>query len=276
MQRTDDFPPVPSSSQPTGITNTVGRSLTFGFDTYGNLNAVNDGARAVSITGSLSSPSPSASMTDPTGAVTSFAYTPVQATSDTQRPVPFVNLNTITTADDPSTPNIEYDYDALGEVAQVKDAEALQVGDRNPYLFLIADGTRGERDDPLGGAYSVTFDTYGHPSLYTDELGRITTALIDSRSRPVTYTYPEGDCELFVYDDHNNTTQYARIDKTGNCQNVAGSHRILTIATWNQTWNKPLTITSPNSNVTHFTYNSSGNGISLLATATRPADGDGN
>jgi YD repeat-containing protein len=186
------------------------------------------------------------------------------------KPVPFE-------AHAPSTPNLEYYYDALGQVYQVKDAEALQVGDRDPYLFRIADGTRGERDDPLGGACSVTFDTYCHPGLYTDELGRVTTALIDSRARVVAYTYPEGDCEGFAYDDHNNTTAYTRVDKTGHCNvNQAGSHRIQTRASWDQTWNKPLTITTPNSNVTHFTYNASGNGASLLATATRPADGDGN
>ena len=82
--------------------------------------------------------------------------------------------------------------------------------------------------------------------------------------RPTTYTFPEGDCEGFGYDDHNNTTAYTQVDKTGACQvNVAGNHRIQTRATYDQTWNKPLTITSPNSNVTHFVYNASGNEESL-------------
>jgi hypothetical protein len=54
--------------------------------------------------------------------------------------------------------------DASGRVKQVWDAEALQIGDRLPYQFFLADGTRGARQDPLGGLYSVVYDTYGHPS----------------------------------------------------------------------------------------------------------------
>ena len=89
------------------------------------------------------------STTDAMGKVTSFAYTEPQQTSATQRPVPYALLSTVTTPDDPGTPNIEYDYDSEGRIKEVQDAEALQVGDRAPNQFLIAEGTRGERDDPL-------------------------------------------------------------------------------------------------------------------------------
>ena len=87
------------------------------------------------------------------------------------------------------------DYDALGRVKQVEDAEMLQVGDRGPYTFYIADGTRGERDDPLGDAWSVTYDTYGHPARYIDERGYETDAITDGRGR-VTLAEIERDSEM--------------------------------------------------------------------------------
>jgi hypothetical protein len=210
--------PFPSASQSTGVTNSLGRSLGFGFDTGGNLNAVTDGTRTVHVATSVS-------MTDPMGALSSFTYAAPQATGTATRPVPYPQLQTITTADNPTTPNIEYDYDALGEVYQVKDAEALQVGDRAPYLFRIADGTRGERDDPLGAAYSVGYDTYGHASRYIDELGRETDALFDSRDRVSSYLYPENDCELFGYDDRDNMPTGAARVMTYSAPTVFGSAR---------------------------------------------------
>ena len=253
---------------------TPARVINFNYDAGGTtLLGFDDGNGRSILAGQGTVPS----NTDAMGKVTSFAYTLPQKTSATQRPVPYALLSTVTTPDNPGTPHTEYDYDSEGRIKQVQDAEALQVGDRAPYQFYIADGTRGERDDPLGGAYSVVYDTYGHGSRFIDELGRETDAMVDSRSRPITYTYPEGDCEGFIYDDHNNTTAYTKVDKTGACQlTVAGNHRIQTRATYDQTWNKPLTITTPNSNVTHFVYNASGNGTSLLFTATRPADAGGN
>ncbi|HEY2070401.1 MAG TPA: RHS repeat-associated core domain-containing protein [Rhizomicrobium sp.] len=261
--------PYPSSSLPIGVSNyfagnaTAARTLTF------TPTAVTDGARSLNIV--------SGGYTDPAGATTTFAYLAPQTTNATQRPVPFQQLTQVFTADNPTHANIQYAYDPLGKVASMADAySVLHPTTRGPYVFRIADGGSGERDDPLGGIYSVTFDTYGHPSRYVDELGRITAALVDSRSRPISYIYPEGDCEAFAYDDNNNVTTYTRVDKTGACNTALTSHRIQARATYDMTWNKPISITTPNANITHFTYNSSGNGISLLASATRPADGDGN
>jgi RHS repeat-associated protein len=45
---------------------------------------------------------------------------------------------------------------------------------------------------------------------------------------------------------------------------------------WDQTWNKPTQITDANGNITTFAYYGSGNGKSLLQTATRPVDASGN
>jgi len=88
----------------------------------------------------------------------------------------------------PTKPNVQYDYDTEGRVTDVQDAEALQVGDRTVWEFLIGDGTRGERDDPLGDAWSVTYDIYGHPAFYTDENGYVTNAVADGRGRITSFS----------------------------------------------------------------------------------------
>ena len=184
---------------------------------------------------------------------------------------PLVQVHTpfnLALAPDPHTRDLQYDYDALGQVAVVHDAVALQTGARNPYAFYIAGGTRGERDDPLGAAYTVVYDTYKHPSRYIDELGRETDASFDSRGRVTSYTYPELDREFFAYDDHDNTVGYTRQAKPGSpLTNLNVS------AVYDPTWNKPLSITNARGVTTNFTYYASGNGASLMATAVRPADG---
>ncbi|MBI3675384.1 MAG: RHS repeat protein, partial [Proteobacteria bacterium] len=257
------------------ITNTLGRKVQFnytaGYDTIASISNGLTGADARTIAFAYSDEN-LASITDPIGAVTSFTYLPlVYSATTTQRQEPSFLLDKIFTADNALAANVDYDYDGLNRVKQVKDAVAIQQGGRNPYSFYIADGTRGERDDPLGNAYAVTYDTKGRPAKYTDELGHITLASWDARGRVLNYTYPEGDCELFGYDDRNNTVSYKKIDKTSSCNPNAGSSHVLSIsATWDSTWNKPLTITNARGLTTTFTYNASGNGTSLMATATRP------
>ena len=255
-----------------GTSSTAVRTININSDTVANLTGFSDtNGRSVSLgysTGVIGD-----SMTDPAGAVTSFVFQPEQQASSTCRPVPFVNMFQIFTAENTNQPNTEYDWDCVGRVADVMDAEALQVGDRAPYEFYIADGTRGERDDPLGDAWSVVYDVYGHPSTYTDEDGNITTDVADGRGRVVQTTYPELDCEVFGFDDFNNTLSYSKIDKVSSCNVNAGASHVLSIAaTWDPTWNKPLTIKDAMGNTTTFTYEPTAtNGTSEMATAVRPA-----
>ena len=155
------------------------------------------------------------SITDQVGAVTGFSYgIGTFEPGATRRPTPWASLNQITTPD--GLLNTEYDYDSLGRIAQIKDAEALQNADRAPWQFLIADGTRGERDDPLGDAWVVDYDTYGHPMKYTDELGNVTSAQFDGRGQVTSHTFPEGDQELLQYDDHGNDSVRSLIGTRGN------------------------------------------------------------
>ncbi|HEY2068947.1 MAG TPA: RHS repeat-associated core domain-containing protein, partial [Rhizomicrobium sp.] len=258
--------PFPSSSLPIGVSNYFAGSSTAARTLTMTPTAVTDGARSLNVV--------SGGFSDPTGATTTFAYLAPQTTSATQRPVPFQQLTQMFTADNPTHANIQYAYDALGQVASVADAySVLHPTTRGPYIFRIADAGSGERDDPLGGAYTVTFDTYGHPSRYVDELGRETDAIYDSRERVTQYTYPEGDQEVFGYDDNNNTTLYEKIAKTASCTPACPT--LTASAVYDPTWNKPTSVTDARLQSTAITYYNSGSGTSLLHTATRAADAAG-
>jgi RHS repeat-associated protein len=251
----------------TAVGNSAARSLTI------NSTSIAAGSRSISFADATSTP---AWMKDGLGYQTSFAYQPGQAVSATTRPVPWSLLQSVTTPEHTADPNVIYDYDALGRIDQVMDAVAIQQETRGPYNFFLADGTRGERDDPLGQPYTVVYDTYGHASRYIDEVGTETDTLIDSRGRTVHDIYPEGDCEAFAYDDNNNTTDLWKVDKTSGCNTSAGtSHVLHASATWDPGWNKPLTVTDARSNTTTLKYYNSGAGASLLETATRPAITEG-
>jgi len=246
----------------TAVGNNVGRSIGF------NPTSIAAGTRSISFSDSSTLP---AWMKDALLNQTSFTYTPIQALSATTRPVPYSNLASITTPDTPSQHNTEYYYDSLGRVDQVKDAVAIQKGTRGPYNFFIADGTRGERDDPLNQSYIVVYDTYGHPSRYLDELGIETDAAFDGRGRVLQYVYPEGDCEAFAYNNHNLTTDFWKVDKTSNCDTTKGHNHVLhASASWNLTWNKPAQVTDARGNTTILTYYGSGNGKSLIETVQLP------
>jgi RHS repeat-associated protein len=253
------------------VANSVGRSLSF-TDTR-----ITAGARHIDMSDNTANP---LSMTDAMGHATSFTYRPpVAAPTTTQRQLPYPLLDSITTPEHPSQPNTEYDYDGVNQISTVTDAVAIQQPPRAPYTFLIADGTRGERDDPLSQPYTVVYDTYGHASRYIDELGFETDAVFDSRDRAVSYTYPEGDCEVFGYDNRNNTTNFWKVDKTSSCNTGAGSSHVLhASATWDPSWNKPLVVTNARGYQTILTYyptGSSAGSVSLLHTATRPTITEG-
>jgi RHS repeat-associated protein len=226
--------------------------------------------------------------TDPAGAQTKFTTSLV---GDPVQELPGADwrLTKVYTAENLTTPALEYTYDTLGRVKEVRDANALQLGNRGPYQFFIASGVRGERiapkdpfdpQNPLdatGARYTVLYDSDGRPFRFTELVERTATtikertvsATYDGRGRVTGYTYPEGDRETLTYDGRNNVLSMTRIAKPGSTlPNITVS------ATWNATWNKPATITDPLGRTTSFTYVASGGGASLMATATRP-DPDG-
>ena len=159
-----------------------------------------------------------------------------------------------------TVPAVTYGFDTLGRVNSISDAVTNTTpSTRNPYTLFIADGYRGERDDPVGGSYSVTTQRNGYLKLYTDEIGRTTQAMLDGRGRTLEHVFPEGDQNLFRYDANDNEIQNRHVAKpcTSPCTPLAD---IITSATYDQAWNKPITITDGNQHTTDLSYVPAGQG----------------
>jgi RHS repeat-associated protein len=245
---------VPSPGPNLPVLSTVSNSLGWTLNFVNNgLGGFNDGTRSVTIsdTGSV------VTHTDPMSAVTTLNYTLLGNR---------YLLNSVYTADSTTKANLVYTYDKLNRVNAAYDAVAnWYAGTRNPYTFFLGEHARAERVDPAGGLYTILFDTYRRPLQYFDELARTTTVYHDGRGRVSSYTYPDGDQEQFLYDDHNNTTSFNKVPSFG-------SDNILITASWNQTWNKLSSIVDAMNNETDFLYYPAGvAGASLLQTATRPS-----
>lgn len=249
----------------TEVNNTLGRRIRFNYSASGRLSGFDNGLagadlRAVSF-GFDALDTKLLSVTEATGAQTRFT-TSVAAQQH--------RLEEVFDADDTATPSLRYLYDSAQRVKEARDAVALQAGPRNPHVFYLADGVRGERIDPAGGHYQVLYDTRQRPFRYLDELNRLTQAAYDGRGRVTQYTYPEGDREQLEYDARNQVTKLTRQPKPGSSESP-----LVIEATWHATWNKPLSVKDARGHITDFAYVASGNGTSLLQSATRPADADG-
>lgn len=255
----------------TQVSNSLGTTLYF---TNSGLGGFSDGnGRSVTISdtgygviGTATAPWV-ATHKDPTGAVTTLNYTittPNYTPSNEHRYL----LTTVFTPDSATNANLSYSYDTLMRVESAQDAVALWYpGTRNPYTFYYGEKTRAGRMDPAGGDYTIYYDIYQRPMAYEDELDRFTNVTHDGRGRVTGYTYPEGDQQLFSYDDHNNTTSLTRMPVLGSTLSST-----LITAQWDQTWNKPIKIWDALNNETDFQYYPSGStGASLLNTATRPS-----
>jgi len=207
------------------------------------------------------------------GGITRFQYKPPVARSATQRPIPFAHLWKVYEPISATNAAIEYTYDSVGNIKEVRDAVAIATpANRGPYKFYIADGTRGEREDPMApsaGRYAVYYDDKGRAIQHIDELGLIVVSEYDGRDRVTRRIYPEGDEERFVYDLNNNVTEMRRKPKPS-----SGLADIVVTATWSQTWNKPLTVTNPLGKTTTLTYYAAGQaGAGLVKDVKRPAVG---
>jgi RHS repeat-associated protein len=205
------------------------------------------------------------------GGVFKFEYQPPVARSATQRPIPWPLLTKVYEPVNQTQAAIEFTYDSLGRVKEARDAVAIQTPAlRGPHKFYIADGTRGEREDPMtpvAGRYVVQYDEYGRAVRNTDELGRSVVTQFDTFNRVTSRTYPEGDQELFAYDARHNVIQMTRKAKP-----ASGLADIVVSATWDTAWNKPLTFTDALGRVTSFTYYPSGvAGAGQVKDITRPA-----
>lgn len=209
------------------------------------------------------------------GETTTAAYLGPQAATPTGRPIASCPLSAVYEPINATQPAIRYAYDNLGRVMSAQDAVSIQLGTRGPYQYFIAPGYRGEWDDPLGGQYAVETmpggsmtagASFDHFSRTIDELGRVTTANLDGRSRLMSRTFPEQDQEQFAYNGFDQITKLTKVAKPG-----SGLGSITVSATYDPVWNKLATVTDALSNVTTLSYFASGTtGASLLQQVQRP------
>jgi RHS repeat-associated protein len=251
------------------VNNSLGRQINFVDNGLGGFNngLANADARAVQVTPSdITGTTTSVTHIDPAGVKTQINFGSHGGqwaiTSVYSAVAPMGG-----TLPEPTTPVLAYTYGPIGSTGRLQtaqDAEALQRQDRNPYYFYFAEGARADRIDPSGAHYTVIDDIYRRPHWYYDELRRTTTAEHDGRGRVLSYLFPEQNKEVHTYDDHNNTTSLTRKAKPG-----SSLGDIPVSVTWDQTWNKPATITDAIGCVTTLAYYPSGAGTSLLQNATR-------
>ena len=162
------------------------------------------------------------------------------------RPGTVCQLVSIYAPGNPSSPAVRYSYDRLNRVKEASDAIAVATPSaRNPHKFFVAEGFRGQREDPLGGRYTVETTDGGRGSRHTDEEGRVSLASFDGRGRVRNRTAAWGNRTEFEYDDRDNVTVLRRLSRTGCGTDVVWCQSSTTTATWHPTWNKPLTVTAP-------------------------------
>ncbi|KSB91792.1 hypothetical protein AS593_07150 [Caulobacter vibrioides] len=221
--------------------------------------------------------------TDAAGGAWTFDYAAPVARSATQRPRPYQALQQIFAPSNPSVAQIQYAYDTLGRVSAARDGVGTIDG-ANGYQFFIAEGHRSERIDPLGQRYvietrpSTGLSARGAPATtqvrHIDELGRVTTSLLDGRGRIQQRAYPEGDVDSFAYDARDNTVELRKIAKPN-----SGLADLVITAGYDATWNKPSWIRDARSNTpgdsayglqTDFAYKASGAGAGEIETVTQP------
>ncbi|ATQ43416.1 hypothetical protein CSW64_13835 [Caulobacter mirabilis] len=150
------------------------------------------------------------------GGENKVTFNAIMARSVSQRPYRFCTLAEVYTPADTATPSLSYAYDSVGRVKEARDGVSIrQPGVRGAHQFFIAEGYRGERQDPEGGRYAVETLEGGRLTRTIDELGRVTTSGLDGRKRVVSRTYPEGDQDLFGYDVRDNMVSLVKKAKPG-------------------------------------------------------------
>jgi len=212
------------------VTNNFSQRLNFtnaGFGGFtNNLTSTNLRQVTVSQTGSV------VSHTDPIGAVSKFDIATV-GTGDFAR----TRLATVYAADSATTPALQYVYDTLARVAQVKDRLVL-AGSRAPSQYLLANGFRGETLDALGYSSIVYANLDGQPIRSIDPLGAVSTTTYDGRGRPLQVTSADGDRVQFEYNSRNLPTKQTVLARAGSAEagqtlvTETGWHATLSLPTW--------------------------------------------
>jgi len=204
-----------SGAHVTAVSDSANRSVSYGYDSAGNLVSVTavdgavttygyDGGHYITTvtqpgggvtTNAYDESHRVVSQTDPIGRVTSFGYDDVPSFPDN-------NISTTITAPDGSETVEVYAQGAL--VSQTRAAgtayEATTLYQYDSALNLIS------TTDPAGATTTYTYNSDGRMLTHTDALGRTTTWTYNARGDVKTVTDPLGRVTRYSYDENGNLT----------------------------------------------------------------------
>jgi RHS repeat-associated protein len=158
------------------VTDSVGRTVRFGYDAKGNLTTI----------------------TDANGFTTTFVYDP---NNDGQ-------ITRIYYPTEPNNPFVTNVYDLLGRVKTQTNANGFT------YQYYYT-GYRTEEADPCNYSNIYTFNDYGRVLTQTNPLGNQTAYQYDGQLRKTVVTQPRGNATRYIYDANHNVLQGIQIPVAG-------------------------------------------------------------
>jgi len=217
---------------------------------------------------------------DAANRLTKAEFRPSQTRTVDQRPHDACPLQRVFAPLSATSAALSYEFDSLGRIKAARDAIAIESPTtRGAHQMFIADGYRGERQDPLGGRYAVETLSDGQLQRHIDEMGRVSTATFDGSGRLISRKSAWGDLTSFTYDARDNLIQSTRT-AIANCatgltaeQQAWWCQTVTMKAEYHPTWNKPTkvilpaTAADPQERTWDFSYNAHG----LIETQTGPS-----
>jgi RHS repeat-associated protein len=203
-----------SMSEPTSITNPLGQTTIYGYDTNGNLTAVTD-PTGQQTTYTYDGSGELTSVTDPEGNTTQYGYGDGQRTTVTNQLGDRTEL-TYDTAGlpigvrDPEGKLTALTYDADGRLM----SETGPAGEKTNYGY-DADGNLVSITDPRGHTQTATYDGLDQLASWTDALGRATTYEHDATGNLTSTTNPDGETTSYGYDGLNRLSSISFGAKSG-------------------------------------------------------------
>jgi len=140
----------------------------------------------------------------------------------------------------------------------------------NQWTYFVGGGARGGTRDPNLNTTVEYYDPDGNTIRSITKTGEETTSEYDGLGRLIKRIAAEGNSLEVTYDANSNVIKVVQCEKSDpDCTNAS---RLITTATFNQLFNKPLSVTDPRGNTTNLTYFTSGGGKYQAQYVDQPAD----
>jgi RHS repeat-associated protein len=249
------------------VSNNLGRSLSFGWDSTNGTHVTDDSGRTVTYGGStvgwqIGSPVDYFSVTLPDASQVKYKYT----SNSTQYNAARVNsvITSVYAPTDTVNPFLTINYDALLRVSSTADAKG---GVTNYFVGSLSTENirRADVIDPLSAVTSTIFDRWGDKLQVVDPMGRITGFAYDNLRRLMRTTFPEGNHDDYTYDVRSNRLSTTHTPKPTSTLAAPPPELISyvegpTVRTCAVAakCNKPATTTDANGRTTTYSYLSNG------------------